>query len=513
MGRSRVSADRPATPDGRRPSLIRNPISLIGAALGATSLATIAFLFFVNLVSNQPSPYIGVLLFMVAPAFLILGLVIILLGLVLERRRRRERKPGQIPRFPRIDLNVPAQRNAFAFFGTFALLFVLISAMGSYRSYEFTDSVQFCGQTCHTIMQPEYTAYLQSPHARVACVQCHVGPGAGWYVRSKLSGSYQVYAAIFHKYPRPIPTPIANLRPAQQTCEQCHWPRKFYGAQLKVFYHYGDDEKNTPRQIRMLINVGGAQTNYGLPAGIHWHMNIENRITYIATDAQHQVIPWVQATDRQGRTTVYVAKNSSLKPEQIERATKHLMDCIDCHDRPSHIFTPPDRSLDDSLLAGRIDQSLPFVKQQGVSALTKTYNTTDEALRGIAKDIDGFYRTKYPDVYGSRETSIRAVIADVQHIYQTTIFPYMRVDWRTHPNNIGHFYAPGCFRCHDGQHVSAGGKVIPKDCNTCHTVLAQSQSGVPLIRHEVGVPFEHPVDIGDLTQVTCSDCHTGGVGP
>jgi hypothetical protein len=318
---------------------------------------------------------------------------------------------------------------------------------------------------------------------------------------------------MFHKYPQPIPTPVANLRPAQQTCEQCHWPRKFYGAQLKVFYHYGDDEKNTPRQIRMLINTGGAQSNTGFPSGIHWHMNIENRITYIASDAQHQVIPWVQSTDMQGKSTVYAAKGSSLTPKQIETATKHLMDCIDCHDRPSHVFTPPDRSVDDSLLAGRIDGSLPFIKQQGVSELTKSYATTNEALRGIATDIQQFYNTKYPDVYASRRTSIQTAIADLQHIYQSTIFPYMKVDWRTHPNNIGHFYTPGCFRCHDGQHVSSDGKVIPKDCNTCHTVQAQLESGTPLIRHEEGIPFKHPVDIGDLTQVTCSDCHTGGVGP
>jgi ribosomal protein S27E len=169
--------------------------------------------------------------------------------------------------------------------------------------------------------------------------------------------------------------------------------------------------------------------------------------------------------------------------------------------------------VDDSLLAGRIDRSLPFIKQQAVSALTKSYSTTDRALRGIDADIQQFYKTKYPEVYAGQRASIQAAIADLQHIYESTIFPYMKVDWRTHPNNIGHFYTPGCFRCHDGQHVSADGKVIPKDCTVCHTVLAELQSGVALIRHEVGVPFEHPVDIGDLTQVTCSDCHNGGVGP
>jgi nitrate/TMAO reductase-like tetraheme cytochrome c subunit len=450
---------------------------------------------------------------MVFPAFLILGLLLIPVGMWRERRRRRMAAPGEIPRLPRIDLNVATQRNSFVFFVGFSLFFIMLSAAGSYRAYQFTESVRFCGQLCHTVMKPEYTAYLQSPHARVACVDCHVGPGASWYVRSKLSGTYEVYSAIFHKYDQPIPTPVSNLRPAQQTCEQCHWPRKFYGAQLKVFYHYADDEKNSPRQIRMLINTGGAEPTTGLPSGIHWHMNISNKITYIASDTQRQVIPWVEAQDMHGRVTVYQAKGSSLAAAQIDSAAKRRMDCIDCHDRPSHKFTSPDESVDGSLLAGRIDDSLPFIKQQAVAVLTTTYKTSGEAKDGIRSGIEKFYSTKYPDVYVGRRPAVEAAIADVQHIYESTIFPYMKVDWRTHPNNIGHLYSPGCFRCHDGQHVSADGKVIPKACDTCHTVLAEVQSGSAFISHEQGIPFQHPVDIGDLTQVTCSDCHTGGVGP
>jgi hypothetical protein len=494
-------------------SLLRNPLSIVGASLAAISLANIAFVFVVTLLSSRSSPYLGVLAFMVFPAFLIFGLLLIPVGMWFERRKRRRAAPGTIPRFPRIDLNVRAQRNAFGLFAGFSFLFISLSALGSYRAYEFSDSVQFCGQTCHTIMMPEYTAYLQSPHARVACVECHVGPGATWYVRSKLSGSYQVYAALFHKYPRPIPTPIANLRPAQQTCEQCHWPSKFYGAQLKVFYHYAEDQKNTPRQIRMLINTGGAEPAAGLPAGIHWHMNIANQITFIATDAQSQVIPWVRVLDSRGRVTVYQSKASPLTSEQIEHAPRHLMDCIDCHDRPSHIFTPPDRSVDDALIAGRIDSSLPFIKQQGVASLTATYKTTEEAMHAINKTITNFYKSNYAEMYSKRQAELRAAITELQNVYRSTIFPYMRVDWRTHPNNIGHFYTPGCFRCHDGQHVSSDGRIIPKQCNTCHTVLDQLESGVPLIRHEVGEAFKHPIDVGDLTQVACSDCHTGGAGP
>jgi nitrate/TMAO reductase-like tetraheme cytochrome c subunit len=357
-------------------------------------------------------------------------------------------------------------------------------------------------------MRPEYATYLQSPHARVACVDCHVGSGAGWYVRSKLSGTYQLYAVTFHKYPQPIPTPISNLRPAQQTCEQCHWPRRFYGAKLKVFTHFAYDEKNTPRQIRMLINIGGAEPLGGAPSGIHWHMNIANRITFIANDPQNQVIPWVQAEDRQGHITTYLAKDSKLTSAQVNSRPKHLMDCIDCHDRPSHIFIPPDQAVDTALLAGRLDPSMPFIKQQAVAALTTTYGDDNAAMHGIANSLSTFYGSKFPQHDSSSSPALRKAIAEVRSIYEATIFPYMKVDWRTHPNNLGHYYFAGCFRCHDGQHVSADGKVIPKSCDSCHSVLDETQTAATTNPTSIG--FKHPVDIGDLQAVTCSDCHTGG---
>jgi nitrate/TMAO reductase-like tetraheme cytochrome c subunit len=488
--------------------LFRNSISLVGGVLAVIAAANIAFLAVVDFLT--PAPYLGIFAYMVLPAVMILGLILIPIGMFLERRRRRS---GAGPQYPHLDLNDPRQRTLLASVGAFTIVFVALSAAGSYQAYQVTDSVQFCGTLCHTVMAPEYTAYTHSPHARVRCVDCHVGSGASWFVRSKLSGSYQVYAVTFRKYPRPIPTPVHNLRPAQQTCEECHWPRRFYGAQLKVFTHYSSDEKNTPRQIRMLLNIGGAEPLAGVPSGIHWHMNIANRITYITTDEHRQVIPWVQVQDQQGKITVYQAKDSPLKPDQIEKSSRHLMDCIDCHNRPTHIFNPPDQSVDNAITAHLLDASIPFVKQQAVAALTKTYDDENQAMKGIANDLTQFYSSKYPQIYNSPGQPIKAAVTQVQQIYANTIFPYMKVDWRTHPANIGHFYFPGCFRCHDGNHVSADGKVITKNCNACHTVLSELESGAPLIGSTEGVSFKHPVDIGDLSQVSCSDCHTGGTGP
>jgi hypothetical protein len=236
----------------------RHPLAAIGGALALVSLANILFLFLIDVFSPRHSPYVGILAYMILPGFFILGLLMIPAGMYLARRRRLLQEGVEGPVYPQIDLNEPAQRSTVAFFFSFVVVFVVLSAVGSYRGYEFTDSTQFCGQLCHSVMNPEFTAYQLSPHARVRCVDCHVGAGAAWYVRSKLSGARQVYATVFNRFPRPIPTPVENLRPAQETCEQCHWPRKFYGAQLKVITHYGYDEKNTPRQIRLLSKLAAA---------------------------------------------------------------------------------------------------------------------------------------------------------------------------------------------------------------------------------------------------------------
>jgi nitrate/TMAO reductase-like tetraheme cytochrome c subunit len=483
--------------------LIRNPISLIGLALAAVAFVNIILLILIDLLATHPSPYIGILAYMVAPAILVFGLILIPIGMVVERRRRL-RHVGVPFHFARLDLNNPAQRSTVAFVLSFIVIFSLISAVGSYKAYEFTDSVDFCGELCHTVMHPEFTAYKASPHARVACVDCHVGSGAGWYVKSKLSGIRQVYYTALGTYPRPIPTPVHNLRPAQDTCEQCHWPKKFWGAQLKSFTHYGSDEQNTPRVIRMLIKTGGGDPNLGQAGGgIHWHMNIANKITYVSTDEQRQVIPWVRTEDENGKATEYALKDGALTQAQLDKAVKRRMDCI---------YVPPDLSVDRSITGHAIDATLPFIKQQGVQVLTADYKTSADAQKAIAGSVTKFYQEKYPQIALDKAASINAAVVELQRIYSTTFFPEMNLNWKTHPNNIGHFYFQGCFRCHDGNHVSQDGKVISKDCNSCHTVLEQQESGTQIASLPVQT-FKHPVDIGDLNAVNCSDCHSGGVGP
>ena len=489
------------------PSLIRNYISFVGAAITIAALVSTLLLFLMEITSRVEHPYLGILTYIVFPAILIFGIGIVILGMVLERRRRRRASPGEVLAYPRLDLNDAHARRAFFVFLFVVFLFISASAFGSYKAYEYSDSVGFCGQTCHEPMKPEYVAYLASPHARVRCVDCHVGPGAEWYVRSKLSGAYQLYSVTFNKFPRPITTPVHNLRPAQQTCEQCHWPEKFFGAQLKTFNRYAYDEQNSLRQTKMLLNVGGGSPASGQVAGIHWHMNIGNEVTFVATDEHRQTIPWVRIKDRQGNVTEFYDRNRPLSDAEIQAAPKRLMDCIECHNRPAHVYQPPDQSVDQSFAAGKLDPSLPYLKREAIAVLTKQYKTENEALQAISTGLHQFYRNNYGALYWSRTADISKAITELQRIFQTYTFPEMKTDWQTHPNNIGHLYFSGCFRCHDGEHVSKSGKVIRNDCDICHTVIFDS-AAAPERNAKMG-SYKHPVELGDLASLDCKTCHTG----
>jgi hypothetical protein len=503
-----AAGEASAPPVAKRPSVFRNYISFAGgtiAAAGFVSIALMILLEFAGGDAHGHNPYTGIFTYIIFPSIMGAGIALFLLGGAWERHRRHKVRPDEIGRYPVLDLNDPRRRRSFVVFLLLAFVFLFMSAFGSYRAFEHSESVQFCGQTCHTVMSPEFTAYNASPHARVKCVECHVGPGADWYVRSKLSGAYQLYSVAFNKYPRPIKSPVHNLRPAQQTCEQCHWPAKFFGAQLKVFSRYAYDEQNTKRETRMLINTGGGDPATGQVAGIHWHMNIANEITYVSTDGQRQVIPWVRMKSRDGQVSEFHLEGARLAPGDVGGHEVRRMDCVDCHNRPSHIYVPPDRAVNDALNAGKLDPSLPYIKRQAVEVLTKGYETTEEAVASIARDLEGFYRQNYADVYAQKPDAVRAAVAEVQRIYQTYIFPEMKTDWKTHPDNISHFYYQGCFRCHDGKHKSDDGRVIRNDCNVCHTVLDQTEGGRHVALREG--KFQHPVNLGDLAGTNCTACH------
>ena len=490
------------------PESAYNPISFTGVAIALVSFGLILFLMLLEALSPTQKPYMGVIVYVILPAFLIIGLILIALGMIRRSRRLKSGKDKEF-KFPKIDFNDKRNRTAFAvfFFGTILLLF--FSAFGSYKAYEYTDSDEFCGKLCHSVMNPEFTAYQVSPHAKVDCVECHIGPGAGWFVRYKLSGAYQVYATVFNKYPRPIPTPISNLRPAKETCEQCHWPQFFYSRKEVRNTHYLMDKNNTRFTLNMLIKIGGGSEETGIASGIHyWHMDIVNKITYISSDSSRQTIPWVKSVSKDGKVTVYKSKEFKFKNDTIPNGFVRTMDCIDCHNRPTHIYHNPYDAVNKMMSTADIDANLPQIKSTSVEALENSYSLKKIALDSIKIIIQNFYKTKYPEIYSRNFSSIKKSISSIQDIYDKNYFPGMKVNWKEYPDNIGHMYFPGCFRCHDGNHYSDDGKVITKNCNACHLIVSETNIEGKKKTSLEGIQFEHPVDLGTpLEEVTCTDCH------
>jgi nitrate/TMAO reductase-like tetraheme cytochrome c subunit len=490
----------PANP--ARPSLLKNWLSMSGLVIVIGSLFSVLLLFMLDMLAHASNPYIGILTYFVAPAFLIFGLILTAIGAWRERKKLGE-SAGLLPKMV-VDLSRPRDRKIMGVFLTCSILFLLISAIGSYHTYHFTESVTFCGQACHTVMKPELVTYQNGSHARVACVECHIGRGATWFVKSKLSGTYQVYATAFNKYPTPVPTPIKNLRPAQDTCETCHWPKKFVGNLDRTYSYFLSDETNTPFTVRMVMKVGGADPTHGPVGGIHWHMNVGNKVQYVASDDARQKIPWVRSVDAQGVVTEYRKKNFT---NVIDEASVRTMDCMDCHNRPAHKYKTPNAAVNLAMSLGRIDQSLPFIKSNAVYALTLTYTNETQALQRIATSLAESYP---PEKLPALQASVKTTIATVQQIYQENFFPEMKASWKAYPDNIGHKDWPGCFRCHDGDHKTADGikSIKANDCNSCHTILTQG-SGAELNQlSPLGQKFKHP---GDEVDGACNDCHTGGL--
>lgn len=518
--------------DSRTPSLLHNYVSYFGLAIAAAGLTSFVLLFLTEMISGSENPYSDLITFIFIPSVLVLGLVITLAGALLERRSRRNRAPGDIPRYPVLDLNDGRRRRSLTILIGVGFIFLFMTAFGSYRAYEYTESVTFCGQACHTAMEPEYVAYQASPHARIRCVECHVGGGAEAYLKSKFTGVRQLYGVVTGHFNRPIQTPVHTMRSATETCQKCHWSEKYHGEVLKVFNHYGYDETNSLNRTRMYVKVGGGDPNSGAIGGIHWHMNISNKISFVAADEKRQIIPWVSMTDATGRVVEYTAKDSPMSPAEIADAPKRIMDCTDCHNRPAHVYLSPSQAVDRSLEAGRLDQSMPFIKAKAVEVLAGSYKTNEQAVAAIAERLSEYYRSAYPELYQSDSASIQKAIAEVQLIYQTYFFPEMKTDWRAHPNNLGHYNAQGCFRCHDGQHFSKDGQVIRNECAVCHTTVDQSFKGAVIVpkdgifQHPVGLgdkntwqcaschrgdkPFAHPMNLGDISQFQCAECHKDG---
>ena len=453
--------------------LANNPISMIGVGL-TTASAMILVGFWVIAVfgrGGSSNPYVGIIIDLCLPALFVLGLILIPIGILL--RRRSLKAAGQLPSvYPDINLANPVFRNALSFVLIATFLNFVIVGTASYRGVAYMDKPSFCGQTCH-VMAPEWTAYHVFPHANVACTECHIASGLPGFVHAKMNGAKQLVQVMLGTYPRPI-MPEGRIPAASATCVHCHNPGRFIGDKLVVTTSYGDDENNSVTRSLVLIHVGG-KDSAGRLSGIHGaHLG---RIEYIATDTTNQTMPWVAKVNDDGSTVEYVSSDA----KQPVNGQKRMMDCIDCHNRAAHSFDTPERALSKAMQHGRVDPSLPFVHKQGLALIKAEYASQSDADSKITSSLQDFYRTQHADIWNQKQSQIEQSAKALSAIYAQNVFPFMKVTWGTHPNNLGHNDYPGCFRCHDGNHNTKDGKSINNDCSVCHNLLAVDEVNPKLL--------------------------------
>ena len=443
---------------------LRNRITAIGAALTTASALLFLFLVALELLGFLASPYVGIIIFVLVPALFVLGLLLIPLGGWLERRRQSGAPPQT---WPSLDLKDPTTRRMATFVLVATVVNLAILSMASYGAVQYSESREFCGAVCHDVMGPEQVALEAGLHARIECVACHVGPGAGAFLSAKLNGTRQLALVATSKYRRPIPTPIEGLPDVQSTCEHCHAPDRFVGDKIKVFYEHADDEANTETKTTVRLHVGGPVSGTGSGTGIHWHMNRGNHVEYLAADEKRETISYVRVVTRDGKVREYFA--DGVKPSDVEGKPRRRMGCVDCHSRPAHTFgTTPERAVDAAMGAGLISPKIPFIRRELVKALSGAYPNHDVALPEIERTIRDGLRPR--GLQGFTEDDLRQAIGVTQGIYRNNVFPSMKIGWGTYPIHLGHMTSNGCFRCHDDSHKTSDGVPIRQDCESCHAI-------------------------------------------
>jgi NapC/NirT cytochrome c family, N-terminal region len=441
--------------------LARTPLAAFGVVL--TTACALLFLLALGAESYGliENPYVGILIFFALPAGFLLGLLLVLIGNLRGRKRGAEEIA-----WPTLDLKNRGQRVFVMGLLAASLVNVVILSMAGVGAVHYMETPEFCGQVCHQVMEPEYVAHAQGPHANVTCVSCHVGSGAGALVQSKIDGTRRLVGFVTGNITRPIPTPVHTMRPARETCGTCHWPEKIHGNRLKVVKEYADDEASSETVTTLELKVGGGSTALGIGEGIHWHMHVSNQVEYIALDSQRQDIPYVKLT--MGDGTVREFRKPGVTDEALAAGTRRTMDCTDCHNRPSHTFAASaERAANEALALGQVPRSLPFVRREMVKALKTDAASKEDALAAIDAGLRGFY--------GGAEVAVKPAAADIDRavtvtraLYSQNVFPQMKITWGSYRNELGHIDSPGCFRCHDEEKATPDGRKISQDCESCH---------------------------------------------
>ena len=443
-------------------AVLRSRIATVGATLTTAGALLFLVLVALDLFGYIENPYAGIVIFILLPAIFVLGLLLIPLGLWLDRRR------GLIAPLPTVfSLADPNVRRAMSFVVVATIINLGVVSFASFGAVEYSESQAFCGQTCHPVMRPQFEAHQVGPHARVHCVSCHVGPGPGAFLSAKFNGSRQLWLVASHTYRRPIPSPIHNLPPVEGTCETCHWPDRYIGDVTKVFYEYADDAENSETKTTVQLHVGGAVSGPGSGTGIHWHMNRSNVVEYLAEDEQREKVTYVKSTGPDGRVREFFGE--AVTAADVAGKPLRRLDCTDCHNRPAHTFgTTPERAVDEAIGAGLIDRTIPFIRREAVRVLRANYASHDAANQQIDRSIRDALKANLPHDF--EESALRRSIGVTQAIYRRNVFPEMNIGWGTYANQSGHTTSNGCFRCHTDTHKTRDGLSIKQDCESCHSI-------------------------------------------
>lgn len=462
-------------------------IAQFGAAITTAAFIADLILIISELIAPQTNAYVGIVAYFILPGLFVFGLLFIPVGLFL--RLRKTGRPSLA------DLENLAQERKISLghvtqvIMTLTFLNLVVLGVIGYRGIHYTDSTEFCGEVCHDVMHPEYITHARSPHSQISCAECHIGPGADWFVRSKLSGARQVLAVMRDSYSRPIETPVHNLRPARDVCEICHRPEHFHGNLLKVIEHFEPDEQNTNTftVLNMLVGGGDAMGDPEGATGIHWHVSKGHQVRYYATDRKRENIVWVELTYPDGSTRIWRNPDKPVDPSEILHAEAEnelrTMDCVDCHNRPTHVFMPASVTIDQWLSRDMIDPEIPWIRKIAHELLIVEYASTEEAMAAIEK-LPERYAERYPDHVEAWGDKVEKTVPQLQEIYRTHVFPEMNIGWNTYYSLIGHptENTAGCFRCHNGVLRDDAGEGITLACDSCHHVLAREEEHPAILR-------------------------------
>ncbi len=446
--------------------LWRSPLGVIGVAITTISITLMMIGTIIDMLGLIDNPYASLITYTVLPAGMLLGLIIIPLAAYL--RRRKWHKYGIDSEHLQLNLSHPKHRLVLIGFIVLSIVNLSILAVISYEGYHFTDSPYFCGMVCHQVMEPEYVAYQRSAHSRVACVECHIGPGAEWYARAKISGLRQVAAVLQDTYSKPIPAPVHELRPARDTCEQCHWPEKFHGKKVKRFVSFTNRDQLNPDITEVSLKIGGHNPETNEFEGIHWHVSQEVEVSYLAVDEKRTQIAKVRVKRPDGTSDEFV---SDIEIPEGEEHTWRVMDCIDCHNRPTHIYNMPEERVDFGLLSKKINPQIPGIREDSLEVITKLYASRSEAQDNMINDLLLLQKQRDTATVEKYKGDIIKAGDFLLDAYLGNVWPEMNVQWGTYKEHLGHQWADdgfGCWRCHDDSHENNAGETISQDCSICH---------------------------------------------